>query len=74
MRIVVALENWLAKLAEAIETSSDGDVIVVMSESTKELGKRAKARMYPLKDISFEVDPETYAQDARDMFVTHEEH
>lgn len=47
--------NWTIALADAIEQSVDGDVIVVDSDVKVELGQDAKDRMCPEKRLTFEV-------------------
>lgn len=48
--------NWTSHLADAIDECENGDVIIVSSESMKELGERANNRMCPDKNIIFRVD------------------
>ena len=45
--------NWTMTLADLIENSEDGDIIIVSSEAQKELGIRAKNRICPEKSITF---------------------
>lgn len=44
-------------LAAAIESAKDGDILVVTSDVQKQLGLRAKERMCPSKNITFECRP-----------------
>ena len=53
---VIPSSNWTMHLADAIEESVDGDIIVVASEDAKELGQRAQRRMCPGKKITFQVE------------------
>ncbi len=53
--IVIPEADWLMKLADAIEDSMDGDVIIVSSEAKQELGQSAKDRMCPDKNVTIVV-------------------
>ena len=55
MKFIIPTMDWTEYLAEAIEESQDGDVIVVASEVAKQLGERAKSRTCPDKKITFEI-------------------
>lgn len=55
-RIEIPRRNWNNELANAIENSSNGDVIVCHSQEMMELAERAKERMCPDKIISFELE------------------
>ena len=55
MKHVIPTVNWHMALADAIDASQDGDVIVVQNEAQKELGEIAKSRVCPDKNITFEV-------------------
>ncbi len=48
--------NWHMALADAIEQSKDGDIIVVHNLSMKELAERAHGRMCPGKNIVFQIE------------------
>ena len=43
-------------IPDAIDEASEGDVIIVSSETLKELGEIAAARMRPGVDIKFSVE------------------
>ena len=55
MRYDVPAKNWTMVLADFIEQTQDGDVIVIASEAAKELAEKAKNRMCPEKKISFKI-------------------
>ncbi len=55
MEHVIPAGNWTTALADTIEQSSNGDIIIVSDEAEKEMGESAKARMCPDKQITFEV-------------------
>ena len=58
MKIAIPKYDYLSHMFSAINTSKPGDVIVVNTEEQKQLGERAKGRMCPDKDITFEVKDE----------------
>ena len=51
-------------LATIIENAVDGDVIEIPSAASAELAQRARQRMCPCKDITFEVAPPDPMDDA----------
>lgn len=57
MRIRIPAGNRHMALAAAIESAKDGDILVVKSDVQKQLGLRAKERMCPSKNITFECSP-----------------
>ena len=55
MQYIVHSRNWTSQPADFITQATDGDIIVVVSDATKELGERARLRMCPDKRITFQV-------------------
>lgn len=58
MKTIIPASNWTTHLADAIESSSPGDEIVVGSGSEKQLGISAAARMSKA-GLTFTVQPRT---------------
>lgn len=58
MIIKIEKANWITSLADAIETTKDGDTIIVHTIAMKELAIRIKDRMCPDKKIQIEVNRE----------------
>lgn len=56
MRHIMPPKNWKICLIDAIERAEDDDVIVVPSDSAKQLGERAARRLCPGKCLSFEIE------------------
>lgn len=55
MKHTVPVSNWHTALIETIHRAQDGDTIVVHTDAMRELGERARARICPSKNITFEV-------------------
>ena len=53
MEYKISSKNGQLDLAKIIRKAKDGDIIYVNSEAMLNLAERAKARMCPLKEISF---------------------
>ncbi len=55
MTHTIPAKNWTIALADSINKSQPGDIIIVTTESQKQMGEKAKQRTCPNKPLSFEV-------------------
>lgn len=55
MKHTIPRKSWASALADALESAQDGDTIEIHNETMQELAERAHQRMYPDKELVFEI-------------------
>lgn len=58
MRYTIPTRSWTLMLWVAIAAAQDGDVIEVHNDAMQELAERARLRMCPDKNLTFEIEEE----------------